>query len=459
MAKQQREGVEKQMSAEILKTRAEQGFAEQFTTGKSGLPGAGNAWADGLRDAAWETYASAGLPHARVEEWKYTDLRRLLKDAYPPVPALSEALNGEDVSEDLGRELASLDCHRLVILDGQFRPELSDVKGLEGRGEVISLGEALSNPSDLLKATLAQVNPPKGDAVIALNTALMTGGIVLRVEDNAELEKPVHIVHLFAARDAASVTSRNVITIGAGARVTLLESYVSHGSVPVQRNVVSELVAGDKSEVHHVKFQNENLESAHLTSWMTRLGADVIYSAFQFSIGAAVARNQIFVTFAGEGSSSHVSGAVMARANQHNDTTMLIDHAVPACESREFNKLVLDGSARGIVQCKAIVQKNAQKTDGHQMAQALLLSEMAEFDSKPELEIFADDVVCGHGSTSGQVDDELMFYLRARGIPEPQARALLIAAFVGEAIEKIEHEPIREAFLKMAETWLASEGA
>ncbi len=446
------------MSAEILKTRAEQGFAEQFTAGKSGLPGAGNAWADGLRDAAWETYASAGLPHARVEEWKYTDLRRLLKDAYPPVPALSEALNGEDISEALGTELASLDCHRLVILDGQFRPELSDVSGLEGQGEVISLSEALADPSDLLKKTLAQINPPKCDAVIALNTALMTGGIVLRIEDNAEFEKPVHIVHLFAARDAASVTSRNVIAIGAGVKVTLLESYVSHGSAPAQRNVVTELVAGDGSEVHHIKFQNENLETVHLTSWMMQLGADVTYNAFQFSIGAGLARNQIFVSFAGEGSSSHVSGAVMGRGRQHNDTTMVIDHAVPACESREFNKLVLDGSARGIVQCKVNVHRDAQKTDGHQMARALMLSEMAEFDSKPELEIFADDVVCGHGSTSGQVDDELMFYLRSRGIPEPQARALLIAAFVGEAIEKVENEPIREAFVTMAEAWLSSEG-
>jgi Fe-S cluster assembly protein SufD len=210
--------------------------------------------------------------------------------------------------------------------------------------------------------------------------------------------------------------------------------------------------------VHHIKFQNENIETAHLSSWMMRLVADVTYNSFQFSIGAGLARNQIFVSFAGEGSFSHVSGAVMARGRQHNDTTMVIDHAVPACESREFNKLVLDGSARGIVQCKVNVHRDAQKTDGHQMARALMLSEMAEFDSKPELEIFADDVVCGHGSTSGQVDDELMFYLRSRGIPEPQARALLIAAFVGEAIEKIENEPIREAFVTMAEAWLSSEG-
>ncbi len=447
------------MTAEILKTKAEQGFADHFTAGKSALPGAGNGWAEGLRDAAWETYACAGLPHRRIEEWKYTDLRALLRDAYPPAPALSEALNAGDIAKALGPELAGLDCHRLVIVDGQFRTELSDLSGLEGKGDIQSLADELANPSNWLKQTLDQVNPRQGDTVIALNTALMTGGVALRIADNAEFEKPLHIVHVLANKDAASVTTRNVVRVGAGARMTLLESYVSHGGAPAQRNVVSELIAGDGSQVHHIKFQNENLETAHLTSWMTQLGAQVTYNAFQFSIGAAVARNQIFVSFAGEGSSSHVSGAVMGRGTQHNDTTMVIDHGVPACESREFNKLVLDGSARGIVQCKAIVHKDAQKTDGHQMAHALMLSERAEFDSKPELEIFADDVICGHGSTSGQVDNDLMFYLRSRGIPEPQARALLIAAFVGEAIEKIENEPIREAFLNMAQAWLAREEA
>ena len=447
------------MATEILKTKAEQGFADQFQAVKSGLPGAGNAWAEGLRETAWETYASTGLPHRRVEEWKYTDLRALLRDAYPPAPPLTEALTRDDISAALGSALAGLDCHKLVIVNGQFRSELSDVSELEGRGEVQSLSEGLDDPSDWLKEALAQVKAPQNDVVAALNTALMTGGICLRIADNAELEKPVHIVHVLTSREAASVVTRNIINVGAGANVTLLESYVSHGSAPAQRNSVSQLVAGDGSQVHHIKFQNENLETSHLACWMTRLGADVTYNAFQFSTGAGLARNQIFVSFAGEGSSSHVCGAVLARGQQHNDTTMVIDHAVPGCESREFNKLVLDGSARGIVQCKAIVQKDAQKTDGHQMARALMLSEGAEFDSKPELEIFADDVVCGHGSTSGQLDDDLMFYLRARGIPEPQARALLIAAFVGEVIEGIKNEPIREAFVTIAEAWLGNEDA
>lgn len=445
------------MTAEALKTKAELGFAEQFDKGRQSLPGSGNAWTDGLRDGAWATYAASGLPHRRVEEWKYTDLRARFDEAYPPAPAVAEALTVDDVNKALGKAFADLDCHRLVIVDGHYRPELSDLNNLGGKAEVIALADALSDPSDQLQAVLGKANPQESDTVVALNTALMTGGVVIEIDDNAAIEKPLHIVHVFAAKTPASVTTRNVVSVGAGASVTLLEGYVSYSDVACQRNGVTELVAGDGANVQHLKYQAENGDTAHLTSWMTRLGADVTYNAFQFSTGAAVARNQVFVHFAGENSVSHVSGAVLARGSQHNDTTLVIDHAVPACESREFKKLVLSGEARGIIQCKVNVHKDAQKSDGHQMAQALMLSETAEFDSKPELEIFADDVVCGHGSTSGQVDEELLFYLRARGIPEKEARALLVAAFIGEAIEKVENEDIREIFSGFAEAWLADE--
>jgi FeS assembly protein SufD len=442
------------VAVEALKTKAEQGFADQFAAAKANLPG--DSWVQGLRETAWGVYAAAGLPHRRVEEWKYTDLRSLLSEAYPPAPVLAEALTADALAQALGPELGTIDCHRLVVLDGQLRTELSDIEDFAGKGEVLGLADALAAPPSWLKETLGQVNPQKDDRVIALNIALMAGGIALRVDDGAAFDKPVHIVHVHAAKEAAAMATRNVIRIGAGAALTLLESYVSRSSAPVQRNAVTELDIGDGAKVRHVKYQNEGLEGAHLGSWLVRLGADSDYRALQFSTGAGLARNQIYVAFAGEGATSHINGAVMARGKQHNDTTMVIDHAVPGCESREFNKLVLDGEARGIVQCKVNVHRDAQKSDGHQMAHGLLLSERAEFDSKPELEIFADDVVCGHGSTSGDLEEESMFYLRSRGIPEPEARALLIAAFVAEAIERLDDAPVRDAFLALAGQWLSA---
>ena len=447
------------MATEVLKTKAEQELAQQFETGMPNLPGSDDPWTKAMREAAWKTYASAGLPHRRVEEWKYTDLRALLKDAYPPAPALGEALTAEDIDVALGSHVAGLDSHRLVVVNGHYREELSSVDGLDGQVSVQSLADALNTPSEQLKATLGQVSPQEDDVVVALNAALMTGGVVLSVAEGAKVDKPIHLIHVASVKDPAGLATRNIIHVGEGADIALIESYGDQSGAVVQRNAVTELVADDHSTVHHIKLQDESSDSAHLSTWMTRLGADVTYRAFQFSVGASIARNQVFVHFAGEGTSSHVSGAVLGRNKQHNDTTMVIDHAVPECESREFFKIVLDDEARGIVQCKVNVHRDAQKSDGHQMAHALLLSEAAEFDSKPELEIFADDVVCGHGSTSGQVDEDLLFYLRARGIPEPQARALLIEAFVGEALEMIEQDDVRESLSAITASWLGAKGA
>lgn len=444
-------------TANALKTEAEQGFAANFADTQASLPGAANDWAKGLRNKAMRTYGDTGLPHRRIEEWKYTDLRSLVASAYPAAPSVAEALTHDDVAHVLGN-LGSIASHRIVLLNGQFRAELSDFSGLDGKAEIVSLADALTTPPDWVASRLGQVNAQSDDAVVALNTALMAGGAVIRIADGAEITDPIHIVHIHATAEAATLTTRALVEVGAGATATILESHVSQSEAPALTNAMTEVVAGDGARVHHIKVQREAEDTTHLSSWAIELGADAIYRGFQFSTGAKLARNQVFVLYTGEGADAETSGAVMLRGKQHVDTTLFIDHAVPGGRSREHFKAVLDDESKGVMQCKAIVRKDAQKTDGHQMAQALLLSETAEFDSKPELEIFADDVICGHGSTSGQVDDELLFYLRARGIPEPQARALLIAAFVGETIQDIENESIRDALLESASGWLEKKG-
>ena len=193
----------------------------------------------------------------------------------------------------------------------------------------------------------------------------------------------------------------------------------------------------------------------HLANWLVDVGANADYRGFQFTSGVTLARNGLAVTFKGEDAKIDLSGVFLARKTQHVDTTLVVDHAVPACLSRELFKGVLEDEARGIFQGKVIVRPDAQKTDGKQMAQVLMLSPNAEFDSKPELEIYADDVVCGHGSTSADLDEDLLFYCRSRGIPEAEARALLIESFVGEALAKIEREDVREALTEWRGGWLA----
>ena len=443
------------MQANALTTEAEQGFVELYDAARAKLPGADNAWVREIRDQAMRDYAAIGLPSRRVEEWKYTDLRRLLGEAYAPAPALSEALSHDDIRGVLGEGLAALDCHAVILVDGHLRHELSDFGFAGEKGEVTSLGSALASPPKWLKAGFGKVNSPKSDAVLALNAAFMNDGVALRISDGTEVTKPIHIIHVHTAKRPVGVTTRNFVSIGKGAKVALIESFFSVSDAASQHNVATELDIGDSAQVSHVKIQCENQEAIHLANWMTHLGANADYKAFQFTIGAALSRSQIFLAVTGEGSSANVSGAFLLRDRQHHDTTLVVDHVAAHCESRELFKAVLEDDARGVFQGKIEVHPHAQKTDAKQMAQGLLLSETAEFDSKPELIIFADDVVCGHGSTSGQIDEEAMFYLRSRGIGEAQARSLLIQAFAGEAIELIEDEVLRDVLLGIVANWLS----
>jgi Fe-S cluster assembly protein SufD len=438
-----------------FQTRAEQAYLDLYEGAEQALPGAGNPWAAKLRADAIDAYAAAGLPHRRVESWKYTDLRSRLTEPSPLVRATGLSIADADIETAFGAGVAGLPAYRLVVAEGDLRADVSDIAGLKAAGvEVLSLAQALQKPPRWLQATLGKVNGENPDPVVALNLALMSGGVALRVGEGVTLDKPIHLVHLDNGEEPVSVVTRNVVLLEEAGAADLIESYGGLKGGEVQRNAVTEVVVGDKARLNHVKLQRERDAAFHLATWLVEIKTDANYQAFQFSTGASLSRNQIFAAFTGEGSALDISGALLMRGHQHCDTTLVVEHRVPHCTSRELFKAVLDGEARGVFQGKIIVSPGAQKTDGKQMAQALLLSETAEFDSKPELEIFADDVVCGHGATSGQIDEDLLFYLEARGIPEAQARALLIQAFVGEAVEKIENEALREALNRETAGWL-----
>jgi FeS assembly protein SufD len=438
-----------------FRTKAEQELLDLYAGAEKALPGAGEAWVAKLRRGAIENFDRLGLPHRRIEAWKYSDLRAYLTDAHPLIKPEGISVDAAVLEHVLGGDLVRLNAYCLVVVEGDLRADLSDVAALKAAGvEALALGQALEKPPAWLKATLANINPREDDAVLALNTALMTGGTALHIAAGALLDKPIHLMQLDGNGAPASAVTRNVVFAEAGSSATLLESFGSLGLRGLQRNVVTELRLADKAALKHVKFEREGEDALHLSTWLVDIGSEARYDAFQFSTGAAFARNQIYARFTGEHAALDISGAFLLRGRQHCDTTLLVEHRVPHCVSRELFKAVLDGESRGVFQGKIIVSPGAQKTDGKQMAGALLLSEGAEFDSKPELEIFADDVVCGHGATSGQIDEDLLFYLEARGIPEAQARALLVQAFVGEALEKIEDELLHDALARASAEWL-----
>ncbi|MGH6734704.1 MAG: Fe-S cluster assembly protein SufD [Methyloceanibacter sp.] len=443
------------LSVQQFRTKSEQELLDLYAKAEKALPGAANPFVAELRAKAIKAYAHLGLPHRRIEAWKYTDLRARLTEVPPLIGALGATVGEEELGTALGKPLAEFPAYRLVLAEGELRVDLSDMAGLRAAGvEVASLAHVLEMPPEWLKQALDQANPREDDAVLALNTALMTGGVTLRLGEGVTLDKPIHLIHLDGTGEAATMVTRNVIVAEKGASATVLESFGSLGLKGLQRNAVTETLVGDKAAIAHIKFQREGSETLHLGVWLAKIGADARYQAFQLSTGAALARNQIYARFMGEHASADISGAVLLRARQHCDTTILVEHLVPHCRTRELLKAVVDEEARGVFQGKIVVAPGAQKTDSKQMAQALLLSETAEFDSKPELEIFADDVVCGHGATSGQIDHDLLFYLESRGLPEAQARALLIQAFVGEAFEQIDNEALRDAFAASAADWL-----
>ncbi len=403
------------MDVALAKTGTERALSDIFAIARERLPGADKI-AD-VRQQAFEAYERAGLPHRRIEEWKYTDLRALMREVLPLAPAPDAAA--------LKRAGAALKLHaiagvrRLVLVDGVFAPKLSETANLEKGLRIRTLREVLEAGDSALQAQLFA--PENADAMVALNSAMMTDGVVIEVADGAALTQPLHIVHIASGAEP-------VVSIGDGARLD------------------------------HVRLIEDGREAFNISSAVVTLGANAHFNTFGMTSGSNVSRYQPIIAFAGEGSRVAANGVNLLNGRQHADTTVLLDHAVPNCESREIFRAVVDDRGHSVFQGRIIVRPDAQKTDAKMMTRALLLSDEAEADNKPELEIFADDVTCGHGATAGALDESLLFYLRARGLSEKEAQSLLIQAFVGEAIESIANDALRELAISAAERWLAARG-
>src|SRR6516164_8888675 len=429
------------MNAEVrpIKTAAETALAQSFAAVKRALPGAGAVGA--LREDAFRRFETEGLPHRRVEEWKYTDLRALMRDAKPLAGVPDAAAKAR--AKDALAMLDAIEARRIVFVDS-------------------SMAQALAAGDRDLLAHLGRI-VPTDDVAVALNTAFMGDGAVIQVAPGAALAQPIHLVFVNASGAPSSVFARSLVVIGKGARAMLVESHIGSTASEDQVNedqvnTVLELKVGDEAHVDHIKITGTGAGALHVSTLMAAIGAHARFNVFLFTTGGAVVRNQAFVRFDGEGTIAGIRGASLLKGRQHADTTLVADHAVADCTSREVFKSVLDEEGRSVFQGKIIVQRNAQKTDAKMATHALLLSETAEADNKPELEIFADDVQCGHGATSGALDEDLLFYLKARGIPAKEAEALLIQAFVGEAVEGIEHAGLRDALMDHVVAWLEARG-
>jgi Fe-S cluster assembly protein SufD len=428
---------EEPMTLHSLQTRtaAETALAEQFAAAQAASPAPD-------REASFRLFAAKGLPTRRDEAWHYTDLRSLLANVAPlagaPDPiALAAAKLTLTARTPAGAAV-------LAIVDGRYIPELSDAL-----------------PEGIAVAPLAQASGinAEGDSLLALNSALAQGGCIVSVTAGARIAESVEIVHLTSGGVATSVHSQVSIHIGAGGEARIVESFIG-ARAGDQRDVATLIDLGDGARLAHVVIVEDNA-ALHLESQVARLGDKATLAAFALVIGGALVRRQIFATLTGQYADLALGGLSLINGERHADTTLVVDHAAPHGRSREFYKHIVADDATGVYQGKVIVQPGAQKTDGGMKSQAILLSPRAIMNNKPELEIFADDVVCGHGATVGALDPEQTFYLQARGLPKAEAEAMLLEAFGADAIARVDDEELAELMREKMRAWLAAraEGA
>jgi Fe-S cluster assembly protein SufD len=441
------------MNVALAKTETGRALSDALAVARDRLPGVGKVAE--ARQQAFEAYERAGLPHRRIEEWKYTDLRALMREILP--------LAGAPDAAALTRAGAALKLHaidgarRLVLVDGVFAPKLSETGSLEKGLAIRTLREALEAGDAKLQAQL--LGPENPDTMVALNSAMMTDGVVIEVADGAALAQPLHIVHIASGATPSAMFTRSLLKLGKAASATLVESYIAADGAKTYQVHDSLIVSiGDGARLDQVRLVEDSREAFNITSSQVTLGARAHYNTFGLTSGSLVSRYQATIAFAGEHSRVETNGVNLLNGRQHADSTLFLDHAVPNCGSREVFRSVVDDRGHSVFQGRIIVRPDAQKTDAKMMTRALLLSDEAEAVNKPELEIFADDVTCGHGATTGALDESLLFYLRARGLPEKEAQALLIQAFVGEAIESIANDNLRELAVSAAQRWLAARG-
>jgi Fe-S cluster assembly protein SufD len=401
------------------------------------------SWLFPLRKAGIARFAERGFPTLHDEDWRFTNVTALAKLPFRPVFELpTDAVSGQALEQ---RTFGKLDSVRLVFVNGHFVEHLSALSGLEEGVMAKSLAIALKTDSALLEKHLARQAAGEENPFTALNTAFFQDGAFIRIAAGRRASRPIHLVFLSTPGEPGATSHpRTVVLAERGSQATILETYISAGDAPYFTNAVTELVLEEGARVEYCKVQDESLEAFHMAAVHSHLGRGANLLAHSFALGARLSRNDIRTSLAGEGVECILNGLYVTRGEQLADHHMVVEHASPRCNSHEYYNGILDGRSKGVFHGRILVRQPAQKTDAKQTNKNLLLSQDATIDTKPQLEIYADDVKCTHGATVGQLNEESIFYLRARGIGAETARRMLIHAFAGEIVDRIRYTPARE---------------
>ena len=406
------------------------------------------AWLQPLRQAGITRFAAAGFPTLNDEDWRFTNVAPIIKLNFQL--ATPVAVNGAESQALADSVFAALPGHRLVFVNGFFSAKLSRMLPVVDGVRIESMAAALAGDATTLAAHLGKYAADAKNSFAALNQALFTDGAFICVPAGVAVTEPVQLIYISSAQQAGEIIlPRNLVIAGANSQLTVVESYISTGTAAYFTNAVTEILAGEQSVVEHVKVQDEAPQAFHIATIAGEFGRASRVSVHSFALGAKISRNNIRTHLAGEGLECVLNGLYLTKSDQLADHYMIVEHAQPHCASHEYFNGILDDKSKGVFHGRILVRELAQKTDAKQTNKNLLLSDDATADTKPQLEIYADDVKCTHGATIGQLNAESIFYLRARGIGPDMARQMLIHAFAGEIIERIQCEPARTVIDKL----------
>jgi Fe-S cluster assembly protein SufD len=431
----------------IATTERLQNYLDAFTT-LSSRAKTQPAWLRELRDRSFARFCAMGFPTTRDEDWRFTNVTAIAQTAFEA----ARENHSPDAAKLQPWRIPGAAC-QLVFVNGQFSRELSQIGKLPAGAQVQSLGQAWDNP--IVEQHLGRYTNTERDAFCALNTAFIQDGAFIYVPRKTAVREPISLLFISIAGDAPQMAHpRNLIVVEDQSEAAIVEDYVSIGNGAFFSNVVTELAAGESAAVSHHLIEREDRAAFNVSTLRMQQARSANVSSHSVLLGGALVRNNVHPVLAGEGGECLINGLFVGAGTQHMDNYMLVEHASPHCSSRQFYNGILDERAHGVFHGRIVVHKDAQKTDAKQTNRNLLLSDDAQIDTKPQLEIYADDVKCTHGATIGQVEESALFYMRSRGIGEAEARRLLLMAFAGQCLERIQCDAVREYLETVVRQWL-----
>ena len=411
-------------------------FGQMVKSGRDREP----SWLQTLRQGGFDCFSATGFPTTRHEDWRFTNISAIVQTNFQ----LNRNGHRLPTKHQVESYRISGAVCQLTFVDGRFLPQLSSPAALPKGVTVAGLAAQLASKPQQVELHLGRYLNTQRDAFAALNTAFLEDGGFVHMAKNTVLEEPIHLLFVSTAHEAPTMSHpRNLIVVEEGSQATIIEEYVSLGGAPALCNTATELIAGDNAVVSHYMIEREDVEAFNVSTLRMEQGRSSSIASHSVLIGGALVRNNVHPVLAGEGGECLINGLFIGNGSQHLDNYMLVEHAQPHCGSRQFYNGILDGSAHGVFPGRIVVHKDAQKTDAKQTNRNLLLSAQAQIDTKPQLEIYADDVKCTHGATIGQIEENPLFYLRSRGIDEASARRLLLLAFASECLDRMKEGPAR----------------